>query len=589
MADISAEIAAFQNAVYGEEVRGSMISAIEKINDVTEGVEDTVDAFSDGFQNAVSACDTAAESANSAASSANAAAATADTATEAATNAAESATSAASNATAQANAASQLNTTVQQAEAARRTAESARVTAENSRVAAETARAGSESNRNNAETTRQENESNRNTAEVSRINAEATRQAQETSRQNAESSRTTAEQNRASTFSAMQQSFSEMAQQVLPPATYSTLGGVIIDSSSGLQVASDGTLSFTAGDFLTASEAAATYATITTVDGKANAQHNHSATDINNGTLAVARGGTGVTTAAAERERLGLGSTTDALPVANGGTGATTATGALANLGAYSATEVDTALAGYLPLSGGFMNGGVVIKDAEFDRNGANPSSIVFGQRMFSYRDKDGDVIGFVQPLRDTDGKIGIALTAANGDSSNNSVYANFRIFVDKAGNATYTVGSPGNFRTAIGASSGIWPVSLGGTGATTAANARTNLGLGETTYSGSGAITAASGYSLETNTSATKRAGVVATNIGIKTTAAYTAGTLVKVGTLVSALKPKSLTPFIMWQTAWSVGYIENDGSVYVRLGANISANGLLGWVRLTYMASTI
>lgn len=39
----------------------------------------------------------------------------------------------------------------------------------------------------------------------------------------------------------------------------------------------------------------------------------------------VSQGGTGVTTAAAERNRLGLGNTTGALPVANGGTGAATA------------------------------------------------------------------------------------------------------------------------------------------------------------------------------------------------------------------------------------------------------------------------
>lgn len=39
----------------------------------------------------------------------------------------------------------------------------------------------------------------------------------------------------------------------------------------------------------------------------------------------VSQGGTGVTTAAAERNRLGLGNTTGALPVANGGTGATDA------------------------------------------------------------------------------------------------------------------------------------------------------------------------------------------------------------------------------------------------------------------------
>ena len=46
----------------------------------------------------------------------------------------------------------------------------------------------------------------------------------------------------------------------------------------------------------------------------------------------VSKGGTGVTTAAAERNRLGLGNTTGALPVANGGTGATAAKVAQYNL-----------------------------------------------------------------------------------------------------------------------------------------------------------------------------------------------------------------------------------------------------------------
>lgn len=60
--------------------------------------------------------------------------------------------------------------------------------------------------------------------------------------------------------------------------------------------------------------------------------HTHAAGDIASGTLSEARGGTGVTTAAAERNRLGLGNTTGALPVANGGTGASTAAGAKENI-----------------------------------------------------------------------------------------------------------------------------------------------------------------------------------------------------------------------------------------------------------------
>lgn len=51
------------------------------------------------------------------------------------------------------------------------------------------------------------------------------------------------------------------------------------------------------------------------------------------GTLPIANGGTGQTTAAGIRNALGLGNTTGALPIANGGTGATSAANALSNLG----------------------------------------------------------------------------------------------------------------------------------------------------------------------------------------------------------------------------------------------------------------
>lgn len=57
----------------------------------------------------------------------------------------------------------------------------------------------------------------------------------------------------------------------------------------------------------------------------------------------VSQGGTGVTTAAAERNRLGLGNTTGALPVANGGTGKTTARAAQYALLSNLDTAPDTA------------------------------------------------------------------------------------------------------------------------------------------------------------------------------------------------------------------------------------------------------
>ena len=344
MADISNEIANFQNAVYGEEVRGSMISLAEKLNDVCEDNEDLVNAHNTEIATAISNAQTA---------TADAVEATTDltTAAASANAAATSANAAAADATTKANAADAINSSVQTAENARVAAETARASAEtqrasaeSSRQTAETARVNAETNRVNNEATRQENESGRNSAETARVTSEAQRTANETTRQGNETNRQNAENNRATTFRQIQDAWSEMEQQVIPPATTSTLGGIIV--GEGLDVDGNGVLSFEAGNFETTEHAAATYATITTVNGKANTQHTHSATDIDNGTLAVARGGTGVTTAASERERLGLGSTTGALPVANGGTGSTTASDARTALDVYSSGEVDTALAG---------------------------------------------------------------------------------------------------------------------------------------------------------------------------------------------------------------------------------------------------
>ena len=64
------------------------------------------------------------------------------------------------------------------------------------------------------------------------------------------------------------------------------------------------------------------------------------------GTLPISKGGTGKTTAAEARNALGLGNTTGALPIANGGTGATTAAAARNALGLGNTT-------GALPIANG--------------------------------------------------------------------------------------------------------------------------------------------------------------------------------------------------------------------------------------------
>ncbi|WP_349667037.1 hypothetical protein [Lacrimispora sp.] len=77
MADISQEINDFQNAVYGEEVRGSLISLAEKVNEEVE--ENTTTAME-----AAAAANTAAGTANTAAGAANIAAGNANDAAESA-------------------------------------------------------------------------------------------------------------------------------------------------------------------------------------------------------------------------------------------------------------------------------------------------------------------------------------------------------------------------------------------------------------------------------------------------------------------------------------------------------------------------
>lgn len=234
MADISPEISAFQNAVYGEEVRGSMVSLANKLNDVTEDCESTVASFEDGIADAITDATTAAANANSKATLANTAASDANTAKTAANNAATAANNAASSATAAANTVTATNTSITNAETARVTAENGRATAEAGRVAAENGRVTAENARVAAESARASAESARESAEGVRQSNETTRQGNETVRQNNEQQRVIAEGNRVSEFSDMEAAFADMQRTIIPQATTTVMGGVIV--GDGLSV-----------------------------------------------------------------------------------------------------------------------------------------------------------------------------------------------------------------------------------------------------------------------------------------------------------------------------------------------------------------
>ena len=81
MADIQPEIDDFQDAVYGEEVRGALISLANKLNTEMETATDKVDAHDESIAAAIEDAETATSAANAAANAANASAATCDTAT----------------------------------------------------------------------------------------------------------------------------------------------------------------------------------------------------------------------------------------------------------------------------------------------------------------------------------------------------------------------------------------------------------------------------------------------------------------------------------------------------------------------------
>lgn len=166
----------------------------------------------------------------------------------------------------------------------------------------------------------------------------------------------------------------------------------------------------------------------------------------------VSKGGTGVTTAAAERNRLGLGNTTGALPVANGGTGKTTAKAAqnalLANIDTVS-TDVgdDSFFVGYY--------------QSPSDATGAlykRVSSDIWNWIVGKIRSTFGFTSSNVLPVSNG----GTGLTKA----------PSMLVNLESASAANPLASDP---RPGV---SGELPLTRGGTGGTSAAAARTNLGV---------------------------------------------------------------------------------------------------------------
>ena len=198
---------------------------------------------------------------------------------------------------------------------------------------------------------------------------------------------------------------------------------------------------------------------------------------------------------------------------------------------------------GYLPLSGGTMTGGISMNNDPIDRDGANPSSVQYGQNMVRYVDRDGELIGYIQPKRMTDGRIGIQLTAVNENSSGSSVYGSLSIYVDKSGTVTYETNSPANFRTAIGLTTSV-------------TSSLTNTGV---------TITAKSGFTV--TVTSVRSYGNVRTVFGnIKSTSAWTAG---------QQISPFSTNLYSsVVSSDFFYGDVASSGNAWLRVAVATSAN---------------
>lgn len=145
----------------------------------------------------------------------------------------------------------------------------------------------------------------------------------------------------------------------------------------------------------------------------------------------------------------------------------------------YTETETDTKLAGKLNNTGSvFVTGDnphINAKDTVADTSASSISSDRWVG--FGIADKNNRYLGYLEGAQYQNGQTGIILGARNVVNGSNVTHE-LKLKVDKSGNRTVEVTDPIPWRNALGASSGLWPVSLGGTGASDKANARKNLGF---------------------------------------------------------------------------------------------------------------
>lgn len=248
----------------------------------------------------------------------------------------------------------------------------------------------------------------------------------------------------------------------------------IAGGANGLDVKrASGVVEFTIPFVSTTGAGVLTAADKIKLDGAATVGHVHAAGDITSGTLAVARGGTGLTSSPSMLTNLASTSAanvmaasprpgvTGTLPIANGGTGATTAANALTKLGAAAATHNhDGAYASstHVHAASEITSGTLAIANGGTGASDTATALTNLGAAVSGHKHAAGDI---------TSGTLAVA-RGGTGQTT-----------LAKARNAM-----------GLGNTTGALPVANGGTGAKTAAAALTNLGAAAAEHSHSGYAT---------------------------------------------------------------------------------------------------